>query len=150
MAFFAQLLAIWTLLWIISKIIEKKQLQSHRFKARLAFATSFVLVGWTHLLFPEKLVYMVDGFLPYASLFVLVSGVLEIALGILLLVPQYQRLAAWGIIILLLFMFPANVNVAVNHLSAPGGLPSAPWYVWSRLFFQPLYIAWVWWAALRR
>lgn len=150
MAFFAQLLAIWTLLWIISKITEKKQLQSHRFKARLAFATSFVLVGLTHLLFPEKLIYMIDGFLPYAYLLVLVSGVVEIALGILLLVPQYRRLAAWGIIILLLFMFPANVNVAINHLSAPGGLPSAPWYVWSRLLFQPLYIAWVWWAALRR
>lgn len=149
MAFFAQLLALQALLWILSRIVWKEQLRSARFRGRIAFATGFAFVGLTHLLFPEKLTYMVE-FLPGASLLVLVSGLLEIALGILLLLPRYQRRAAWAIIVLLLLMFPANINVAVHNLPAPGGLPAEPWYVWSRLLFQPLYIAWVWWAALKK
>jgi uncharacterized membrane protein len=64
------------------------------------------------------------------------------------LYPPTRELAAWGLIIQLIAMFPANINVAVNKLPPPGGLPAKPWYVWSRLAFQPLYIAWIWWAAL--
>jgi uncharacterized membrane protein len=40
---------------------------------------------------------------------------------------------------LLVAIFPANVNVALTGASAPG-LPSAPWYTWSRLLFQPVFI----------
>jgi len=46
---------------------------------------------------------------------VLVSGVIEIILGILLLVPRYSRLAAWGIIALLIAVFPANIHVYTHQ-----------------------------------
>jgi len=39
----------------------------------------------------------------------LFSGVIELLLGILLLVPDYSRLAAWGIVALLIAVFPANI-----------------------------------------
>jgi uncharacterized membrane protein len=91
---------------------------------------------------------MIPGFLPYPKALVYISGVMEIVLALLLLIPRYQRWAGWLIIGLLLAVFPANINVALNQLPAPGGLPAEPWYVWSRLAFQPIYIAWVWWAAI--
>lgn len=150
MAFFAQLLSFWLILWLTSNLAWKQQLSSHRFKARIAFACGFALVGLIHLLSPEKMVYMIDGLLPYPRFLVLASGIAEIVGGVLLLVPRYQRMAACGIIALLVLIFPANVNVAINNLPAPGGLPSEPWYVWSRLAFQPVYIAWVWWAAVQQ
>ncbi|WP_420147449.1 hypothetical protein [Spirosoma sp.] len=59
-----------------------------------------------------------------------------------LLFPETQFWVAWGLILLLIAIFPANINVAINNLPPPGGLPTKPWYVWSRLFFHPLYILW--------
>ena len=94
--------------------------------------------------------YMVAGWLPYAHELVILSGMAEMAGGVGLLFPRFQRMAAFGLILLLVLMFPANINVAVNHLPPPGGLPASPWYVWSRLLFQPVYIAWIWWSALRK
>lgn len=148
MAFFMQLISIWAILWLVSKIAWKEKLASHTLKGRIAFSVAYFVIGVIHLISPEKLTYMVPGFLPYPQALVYITGIMEILLAILLLIPRYQRWAGWGIIGLLVIVFPANINVAVNNLSAPGGLPAAAWYVWSRLAFQPIYIAWVWWAAM--
>ena len=91
---------------------------------------------------------MVPTFMPNARLLVLLSGIAEISLGVGLLFPITQTWAAWGLILLLIAIFPANINVAVHKLPPPGGLPAKPWYVWSRLLFQPVYILWIWYAAL--
>ena len=148
MAFFMQLVSIWLVLWLVSKIAWKELLASHALKARIAFAIAYIIIGIIHLVTPEKLTYMIPGFLPYPKALVYISGVMEIVLALLMLIPRYQRWAGWGIIGLLLAVFPANINVALNQLPAPGGLPAEPWYVWSRLAFQPIYIAWVWWVAI--
>jgi uncharacterized membrane protein len=148
MAFFMQIVSIWAILWLFSKIAWKEKLSSHALKGRIAFSVAYIVIGIIHLISPEKLIYMVPGFLPYPQALVYITGVMEILLAILLLIPRYQRWAGWGIIGLLVVVFPANINVAVNNLPAPGGLPAAAWYAWSRLAFQPIYIAWVWWAAM--
>ncbi|MBE7179571.1 MAG: hypothetical protein INR69_24420 [Mucilaginibacter polytrichastri] len=91
---------------------------------------------------------MIHGLLPQPRFWIYLTGALEIIFGIGLLLLPVKIWAAWGLIILLVAMFPANIRVAVNNLPPPGGLPAKPWYVWSRLLFQPLYIAWIWWAVL--
>src|SRR5690606_12749446 len=105
-------------------------------------AIAYIIIGVVHLVTPEKLTYMIPDFLPYPEALVYISGVMEIVLAVLLLIPRYQRWAGWLIIGLLVAVFPANINVAIHQLPAPGGLPAEPWYVWSRLAFQPIYIAW--------
>ena len=79
---------------------------------------------------------------------VYLSGVCEIGLGVLLLVPRWRPWAARGLILLLLAVFPANVNMAVHHIR-PVGVP--PWFpqatplaLWLRLAFQFVLIAWAW------
>ena len=57
--------------------------------------------------------------LPFHLPLVLVSGVIEILLGILLLVPRYSRLVAWGIIALLIAVFPANIHVTRTRSCSP-------------------------------
>lgn len=150
MAFFLLLVALWAALWLISRFAFRQQLASPAKKGRLAAAIAFVLIGASHLATPEKMEYMIAGWLPCAHELILLSGVAEIVGGLGLLIPRFQRLAAIGLIGLLLVIFPANINVAVHQLPPPGGLPASPWYVWSRLLFQPLYIAWIWWSSLRQ
>ena len=62
-----------------------------------------------------------------------------------LLVPKTRRLAAWGLIALYLAVFPANINMAWNHLqlSPTGTIPI--WALWARLPLQGVLIAWAYW-----
>jgi uncharacterized membrane protein len=72
---------------------------------------------------------------------VYLSGIAELCGGLGLLHPRTRRAAAWGIILLLVAIFPANVNMAVNGLPL-GDQPVAPALLWARLPFQALCIAW--------
>lgn len=150
MAFFFLLVSIWAVLWLISRFAFRQELASHTQKGRIAAAVAFIFIGISHLTSPEKMEYMIADWLPYAHEMVVLSGIAEIAGGIGLLLPRFQRVAAIGLIILLVMIFPANINVAIHQLPAPGGLPASPWYTWSRLLFQPVYIAWIWWSCLRK
>jgi hypothetical protein len=62
-----------------------------------------------------------------------------------LLIPRTQRLAGWGLVALLIAVFPANVNVAVHNLQIPG-LPGAAVYQWARLPLQLVLIGLLVWA----
>jgi len=148
MAFLSGLLSIGALLLLAGYLFRVPCLQQLQTDARIAASVMFILIGVMHLAKPYKLTYMIEGILPYAYELVMISGVLEILLGIGLCFPATRAYAGWGLIVLLVLMFPANIHVAVKQLPAPGGLPAAPWYTWSRLAFQPVYILWVWWAAV--
>jgi uncharacterized membrane protein len=76
-------------------------------------------------------------------LLVIVSGMAEILGGIGLLVPFTQRAAAWGLVALLVAVFPANIYMAVAHLPAPGILGQS-WAQWLRLPLQIPLIFWAW------
>ena len=73
---------------------------------------------------------------------VLVSGVLEVLLGVLLVIPRTRRLAAWGIIALLIAVFPANIY-GFQHSEEIFGVSKAAHFV--RLPLQGVLIAWAWW-----
>ena len=150
MAFIIGLFAITLTIWGISKLIGRGIFQEIKSSARLATIIMFVMIGTMHLINPSALTYMIEGFLPYPKLLVIVSGISEIILGLGLWWERSRKISAWLLIIQLTMMFPANINVAINHLSAPGGLPSEAWYTWSRLAFQPLYILWVYWVSLSK
>jgi uncharacterized membrane protein len=143
MAFFSGLLSITLLLLLGGYISGNPYLMQWRHDARLAAAIMFIMIGVMHLIKPGKLTYMIEGWLPYALALVIITGIFEIIFGVGLLIPVTREYAKWGLIILLVCMFPANIRVAVEHLPAPGGLPAKPWYTWSRLAFQPLYILWL-------
>ncbi|MGF6846954.1 putative membrane protein [Chitinophaga sp. W3I9] len=146
MAFFSGLCSIALLLLAIGYIFQIPLLQQLPADARISAAVMFLLIGGTHLVKPRKLTYMIEGMIPYPLFMVLFTGALEVLLGAGLLFSATQYYAGWGLMILLVAMFPANIRVAVLNLPAPGGLPSKPWYIWSRLLFQPVYILWIWWA----
>ncbi|PSL46618.1 putative membrane protein [Chitinophaga niastensis] len=146
MAFFSGLCSIGLLLLAIGYIFHIPTLQLLQNDARISAAVMFLLIGFFHIAKPRKLTYMIEGMLPAPNALVIFTGVLELLLGAGLLFPLTKHHAGWGLIILLIALFPANIRVAVKQLPPPGGLPAKPWYTWSRLLFQPVYILWIWWA----
>jgi uncharacterized membrane protein len=102
----------------------------------------FALAGLYHFVNPAFYLRMMPPYLPWHLFLVYLSGLCETALGLLLLVPKYTRLAAWGLIALLVAVFPANLNMAFNPQLFPELSPAA---LWLRLPLQALLIAWVYW-----
>ena len=110
---------------------------------RWVLGIAFVLAGLNHFRRDEFYVRITPPYLPWHRELVYLSGVCEIALGVLLLVPRYSRLAAWGLIALLIAVFPANLHMALNPHLFPE-IP--PVLLWARLPFQAVFIAWALWS----
>lgn len=81
-------------------------------------------------------------YLPWHLFLVYLSGFLEMTLGVLLLFPRQRHIAAWGLIALLIAVFPANIHMAVNAELYPEYSSSA---LWARLPLQAILIAWAYW-----
>lgn len=107
-------------------------------------AVALLLAGSDHLRNPGRYLPMLPGFVPWPSRTVAFTGLCEIAGAIGLLLPQTRMLAGWALALYFVCVFPANVRNALQGLEA-AHLPSAQWYYWFRLPFQPLAI---WWALL--
>jgi uncharacterized membrane protein len=75
---------------------------------------AFIAAGALHFLYAEFYLKIMPPFLPAPLFLVYVSGFFEVALGVLFLIPKYTRLAAYGLIGLLIAVFPANVYMAAN------------------------------------
>lgn len=112
---------------------------------RVVLALAMVAIGVMHFVAPEPFIKIVPAWLPAARALVLVSGFFEIAGGVGLLIPRTRRLASLGLVALYLAVFPANINMAVNHIQL-GDAPMPAWAPWVRLPFQLLFIAWAYWA----
>lgn len=102
----------------------------------------FVVAGVFHFLRPDFYVRIMPPYLPWHRELVFLSGMCEVALGVLLLVPRYTPLAAWGLIALLIAVFPANVHMALHPSLYP---EFGPLVWWLRLPLQGVLIAWVYW-----
>ena len=102
-----------------------------------------VSAGLLHFLKTQFFVDMVPAALPAPVSLVYVSGVFEILGGIGLLVPRTRRFSAFGLIALFVAVFPANINMAVNHITPTGTTEMPVWVLWARL---PLQGVLIWWA----
>jgi uncharacterized membrane protein len=101
----------------------------------------YIGAGVNHFLHPGGYAAIMPPWLPAPAALVLISGIAEIVLGALLLFPSTRKWAAWGIIILLILVFPANIQMAVNAVNT--GQPPL-WIAIVRLPVQLLLIYWAW------
>ncbi len=78
--------------------------------------------------------------MPAHDTLILVSGVIEVVLGILLLPLSTRKMAAWGILVLLIAVFPANIQMMLNYYQQQHS------YLWVAIFRLPVQFLLIWWA----
>ena len=103
-------------------------------------AVLYTVAGINHFLNPRLYVKIIPPYLPAPTVLNYAAGAAEVILGIALFFPAVRPWAAWGIIALLIAVFPANLYMYQQNM---GGLPS--WVLLLRLPLQLLLIAWAWW-----
>lgn len=102
-------------------------------------ALLYIVAGFNHFRNPRLYLKIIPPFFRNPKLLNALSGFAEIALGILLCFVPTMPYAAWGIIALLVAVFPANVYMVTNE-KAGFGLPR--WLLLLRLPLQILLIMW--------
>ena len=118
-----------------------------RIATRWLMAALFVMAGVMHFANPWFFVQIMPPYLPWHWELVYLSGAIEIALGFLLLLPATRRLAAWGVIALLIAVFPANLHMAMANVQfdpPPAMGQPSPLANWIRLPIQLVLIWWAW------
>ena len=109
---------------------------------KFILALFFVLAGANHFRVPDFYTKMIPPYLPFPLFLVYLSGAFEIVLGAALLIPRCRRMAAWGLIALLVAVFPANIHMALN----PEGFSAySPSTLWARLPLQAVFVIWAYW-----
>ena len=107
----------------------------------IVFAGIFVVSGFLHFFYPAPYVRIMPPMLRWPLMLVRISGAAEILGGAGLLLRKFRRAAAYGLTLLLVSVFPANVHMAVAHVAFPGLMGEA-WVQWLRLPLQIPLIAW--------
>ena len=102
----------------------------------------YIIVGIKHFQDPSWFVQIVPPILPFKYELVYISGFFEILLGILLMIPKFQSIAAKGLMALLICVYPANIYLAQTNGVAMG---ISPLIAWGRLPFQFVFIGLAYW-----
>ena len=123
-------------------MLQLPKLRSRRF-ALLGLGAFFVVAGTNHFVNPDFYVRMMPPYLPAHLALVYSSGIFEILGGVLVLALRVRALAGWGVVVLLLAIFPANVHMALSPELFPD---TSAFALYARLPFQALFIAWAYWA----
>ncbi|MEX1114799.1 MAG: DoxX family protein [Akkermansiaceae bacterium] len=102
----------------------------------------FMFAGIAHFVSPTVYLPMMPPYLPWPMALIYLSGAAEIAGGAGLLIPRLRQAAAWGLIALLLAIFPANIHMLMTGLILDGKqVPE--WVLWVRLPLQFLLVLWI-------
>jgi uncharacterized membrane protein len=105
----------------------------------------YILAGLNHFRAPDFYLPMMPPYLPRHADLIFLSGLAEIVLGVAVLIPQFRQAAAWGIILLLIAVFPANIHIALHDVPLGGAAEGLGGWNWVRLPFQGVLILWAWW-----
>ncbi len=111
--------------------------------SRYLLAALFIIAGVGHFRNPKAYMSIVPPQLPFPRELVLISGACEIVGGVGVLVPRTRKWAAWGLVALLIAVFPANIYSTFHGLRI-GDYDVPKWALWARL---PLQLPLIWWAA---
>ncbi|AWG22971.1 hypothetical protein FFWV33_16275 [Flavobacterium faecale] len=115
---------------------------------RIVLASFMIFAGYSHLtFFREDFQAQVPDWVPVSKdLVVILSGIVEIALGLALMFWKTQRVnIGWFLGLFFILVFPGNIAQYMDHKDAFGSLNSDEARL-MRLFFQPVLIAWAIWS----
>lgn len=114
---------------------------------RVLLGLNLFCAGISHLTFSRlEFVAQVPSWLPLPEdLVVVLSGIVEIALGLsLVALPKWKALIGWIVAIFFVLIFPGNISQYTNQIDAFGLNTDMARFI--RLFFQPVLIAWALWS----
>jgi len=130
---------------ILMRLIRLLKLPSSWVHLVLLIALSFLFIniGIDHFINPDFYRNIMPAYLPMHTEAIYISGFFEILGGVAILFPKLRSMAGWGLVLLLIVVFPVNIHMAVN----PNLFPDIPLsFLYIRLVLQFIIIYWTYFA----
>lgn len=115
-------------------------MSTYKFVLLIIMAAFYIFAGVSHFRVPKFFLAITPKWVPAPETVNILVGVIEIALGIGLLIPALRSFAAWGVIALLIAVFPANVYHLQKEIKKKRHVTATI----IRLPIQLLLIYWAW------
>ncbi len=139
--------------FLLSLIVLRLKHGEYRFAhaARIGMAAMLFVTGGAHFGFAKGMAMMLPEAVPFKMGIVYITGILEIAAGIGLLIPRMAARTGWWLIAFFVCITPANIYAALHHvnLQTAGHDGNGPEYLWFRIPLQFFFIGWVYFSAIR-
>lgn len=126
----------------INKIFRKKYAVA--LCGRIALSAMLIFTAVAHFVFTKGMSMMLPDVIPFKTQTIYLTGIIEIAAAIGLLIPKFKVITAWLLIAFFVLILPANIYSAINHIDYQkgtydgSGLP----YLWFRIPLQVFFIFW--------
>jgi len=134
------LISSFCLIWLLNKYVAKNFL-GVSLMGKIAMAIMLLFTGSSHFFKTPEMVQMMPDFLPYKIQLVYFTGALELAFGIVLLLPRYAKWTIIALIFFFLAILPANIIGSFKKVHL-GGMENGPSYLYFRIPLQFLFIGW--------
>lgn len=146
-------LTVLLLTFILALFVIKFTQKEHNFtlSARIAIATMLLFTAIGHFIFTKGMSMMIPSFIPYKINIIYLTGIFEILLAVGLLIPKFQIISGWLLIIFLILMLPANIYASLNKINYQKGTfdGNGLSYLWFRIPLQILFIIWTYISSIR-
>lgn len=120
--------------------------------ARVALSVMLCFTALGHFMFTEGMTMMVPDIIPFKKGMVYLTGIIEITAAIGIHVPQVRVITGVLLVIFFVTILPANIKAVVEHIDYQKGTydGSGLTYLWFRIPFQILLLAWVYLSVIRK
>lgn len=119
--------------------------------ARIAMSCMLLFTAIGHFAFNKGMAMMLPNFIPQKNLIVYLTGIIEVAAVIGLLIPGLRFITGWLLIAFFILILPANIYAAIKHIDYQkanfegSGLN----YLWFRIPLQILFIIWTYFSSIK-
>jgi uncharacterized membrane protein len=100
----------------------------------------YIVTGVNHFINPQFYKSVMPAWVPFHDTVIIISGIFEILFALLLIFQSTRRIGAWSIIVLLIAVFPANIQAVVNNIDNDSPL------LWMSVLRLPLQVVLILWA----
>jgi len=111
----------------------------------IILAGFYILAGINHFRNPDSYIRIIPAYLPVPHLLNILAGICEIAFGLMFIFKQTRKMAAWGIILILIAFLPVHIDMIIHAPMMLGNFKVTPLIAWLRIPLQGLLILWAWW-----
>ena len=108
--------------------------------SRLVMCLLYIAAGINHFIQPLFYIKIMPGYFPIPLALIYISGVCEIAFGILVFFKKYRKTACWLIIAMLIAFLPIHIQMLIDNYSKNGLL------FWISVIRIPLQFVLILWA----
>jgi len=146
---FIVLLSVFAISLIVTKIFKGRY--EFALSGRIAMSAMLMFTAIAHFAFTKGMEMMLPTFIPYKTEVVYLTGIIELAAAIVILIPSFRAITAMLLITFFFLILPANIYAAIKHIDYQKATfnGSGLNYLWFRIPLQILFIVWAYIFAIK-